>query len=194
MLVTEEFVFVHVPKTGGSFTRGILRKQSKVIDEFHKHAPYSDLPIEYRELPVVSVIRNPWDWYVSWYHFAVGQIRKRGPRPQGGLWKGAGDLVRGVEFEEALTRACDFRDGDLYSYGVRTTIPLDHPRLTLLRFEDLRNELIDYTHDDLHDLIRSRPASKASEHAPYRDYYSPRLRKLVRRRCAWLCEEFGYRF
>ena len=37
------------------------------------HYPYHMLPAEYAELPVVGMVRNPWDWYVSWYAFNTRQ-------------------------------------------------------------------------------------------------------------------------
>jgi len=33
------------------------------------HFPFADIPAEALELPVVGFVRNPWDWYVSWYAF-----------------------------------------------------------------------------------------------------------------------------
>lgn len=33
------------------------------------HYPYHMLPTEYANLPVVGMVRNPWDWYISWYAF-----------------------------------------------------------------------------------------------------------------------------
>ena len=37
--------------------------------EIGYHLPVAHLPSEARSLPVIGVIRNPWDWYVSWYAF-----------------------------------------------------------------------------------------------------------------------------
>ena len=33
------------------------------------HFPHSVVPGQYAQLPVVGFVRNPWDWYVSWYAF-----------------------------------------------------------------------------------------------------------------------------
>ncbi|HKJ19760.1 MAG TPA: hypothetical protein VJ993_03775, partial [Woeseiaceae bacterium] len=33
------------------------------------HFPCADIPAEALERPVVGFVRNPWDWYVSWYAF-----------------------------------------------------------------------------------------------------------------------------
>ena len=73
MLVTEQFVFVHVPKTGGSFVRTLIRTHMRVVAEYTDHASYDKLPPEFADLPVLRVVRNPWDWYVSHYHYAQVQ-------------------------------------------------------------------------------------------------------------------------
>ncbi len=37
--------------------------------EIGYHLPVAHLPSQAKSLPVIGVIRNPWDWYVSWYAF-----------------------------------------------------------------------------------------------------------------------------
>jgi hypothetical protein len=45
------------------------------------HFPCADIPAEASDLPVVGIVRNPWDWYVSWYAF------NNGPRMRSPLFK-----------------------------------------------------------------------------------------------------------
>ncbi|MCB0482861.1 MAG: sulfotransferase family 2 domain-containing protein [Flavobacteriales bacterium] len=100
MNITNSFVFIHMPKTGGTFVSSVLRKlhhtgrlhdvmlrkesmlfakykllkliKGKQIDylEFNKHGTCREIPVEYRNLPILSCIRNPFDWYVSNYKYA----------------------------------------------------------------------------------------------------------------------------
>lgn len=113
MIITDRFVFVHLPKTGGTFVEGVLesihrargdrvvecrwRKPSRLrglvgqvgrklglgrtrpgtfIKLLHPrdgvyshHGPVSRIPPEHAGKPVLSVLRNPYDWYVSQYEF-----------------------------------------------------------------------------------------------------------------------------
>ena len=102
MVITKDFVFIHMPKTGGTFVKEMLRKvylgyryRSDESDFtfkdkcFHlrmrflrklslspwvdtigdKHGRCTDIPLEYKSLPILSCIRNPFDWYVSSYEF-----------------------------------------------------------------------------------------------------------------------------
>jgi len=68
MLVTPHFVFIHIPKTGGRFCRRhIVEFACPVLHRGKLHEPASRMPNQYRKLPIIAFVRNPWDWYVSWY-------------------------------------------------------------------------------------------------------------------------------
>ena len=52
MLVTEDLVFLHIPKTGGTFIQTVLGKHLRVLDHESvlddrtwSHTPYSSLPL-----------------------------------------------------------------------------------------------------------------------------------------------------
>ncbi len=104
MVVTQKFIYIHLPKTGGTFVTTVLdrlhrrvrpaRSQSAriqrviratvrrsvarrerpqeygpILDLEPKHGTCHDIPSEFRHLPILSTIRNPYDWYVSQYEF-----------------------------------------------------------------------------------------------------------------------------
>jgi hypothetical protein len=68
MIVTDKFVFVHLPRTGGTFVTDVIMKFFPSAHEIGYHLPRSLLPKEYTHLPVLGTVRNPWDFYVSWYY------------------------------------------------------------------------------------------------------------------------------
>jgi hypothetical protein len=67
MIVTDKFVFVHLPRTGGTFVSEVIRKFFPSAHEIGYHLPRAALPTEYSHLPVLGGIRNPWEFYPSWY-------------------------------------------------------------------------------------------------------------------------------
>jgi hypothetical protein len=95
MIVTDKFVFLHYPKTGGSFVAHVLKKIHRRIRyrklfinvptcrelllpnvkrihgayRYNQHGTYEQIPEEYKALPIISCIRNPFDRYVSTYEF-----------------------------------------------------------------------------------------------------------------------------
>jgi hypothetical protein len=99
MVITDRFVFIHVPKTGGTFVTHALerlhgvapaagpagravrirrlleriigrgRRYGKLSNIEPKHGTCDDIPAEHRGKRILSVVRNPYDWYVSQYEF-----------------------------------------------------------------------------------------------------------------------------
>jgi hypothetical protein len=94
MIVTPKFVFIHVPKTGGTFVQSALNKiygskfyqpisedpfnelskrlklwEAPIAHQLIKHAPCNQIPSQYSDLPIISCIRNPFEWYVSNYKY-----------------------------------------------------------------------------------------------------------------------------
>jgi hypothetical protein len=168
VLVTNSFVFLHIPRTGGTFIEKVVPKHLRVVDiKIGKHAPHSSLPARWREVPAFCVIRNPWDWYVSWFAWWMQWGREYGdrlrlPHPperagvveqRKAVWH---DVLRSGEadFKEAVARFCTggFADthlvgrngtDDLYSAYVKTITDgaLDRPDFTVLRFEQLNRNL-----------------------------------------------------
>lgn len=68
MLVTDKFVFLHLPRAGGNFVYEVVTKFFPSAREIGYHLPRRLLPKEYSHLPVLGTVRNPWEFYVSWYH------------------------------------------------------------------------------------------------------------------------------
>jgi hypothetical protein len=222
MLVTDSFVFLHVPKTAGTFIKTVIRAHLPVIDRrVAMHAPYDSLPRQWRHLPGFYVVRNPWDWYVSWFHWTMELGRRRAERGQGlrdgsekkAVWENL--LLSGqVDFREAVHRACtsDFdhplsplmrQEGiDFYSAHVKTITGsvLDRPDYTALKFERLKRPLLRFLRahaevsPSLVAAVHDDPPERPSEHGDYRAYYDDELRALVGDKTRWLCERFDYKF
>lgn len=69
MIATETFLFLHLHKSGGTFINHAILNFMPAAKRLGYHLPYAYLPQGYDHLPVVGVIRNPWDYYISFYHF-----------------------------------------------------------------------------------------------------------------------------
>ena len=66
MLATNEFVFLHMFRTGGTSINSSFK--GKMVGY---HRPRSLIPKEYAHLPIVGNVRNPFDWYVDIYYHAL---------------------------------------------------------------------------------------------------------------------------
>jgi len=90
MILTNDFVFIHQPKTGGTFVTEVLARLYEPVRErgmvnrwlrslrpggkkrmrnVLKHGTCNEIPIGYRHKPILGTVRNPYDRYVSQYEF-----------------------------------------------------------------------------------------------------------------------------
>ena len=83
IVVKDAFVYIHHPKTGGTFVTEMLRKVASENNGFSiqelpglKHSGISKIPEEFRGLPVVINVRNVFEHYVSRYKFEWWARRK----------------------------------------------------------------------------------------------------------------------
>ena len=74
MVITDDFVYIHMPKTGGTFVETALRTAIKDRGEPYlrgarKHGTAADIPGEHDDKPIVTNVRSPYDHLVSHYEF-----------------------------------------------------------------------------------------------------------------------------
>jgi hypothetical protein len=85
VILTESFVYLHIPKTGGTFVEAALgqvlkprcRTYTDTSETEHRgrygvpdqHERLCDVPAEFRDRPLLVSVRNPYDHHVSLYEF-----------------------------------------------------------------------------------------------------------------------------
>lgn len=193
MIVTNQFVFLHNLRTGGTFFRYVLRDNGVKFRRFEKkHMEWKDLtePRDKRK-PVIIFVRNPWDWYVSLYSFEQQVIPGQNAWAQGTFE----EVVRGSRMPEGRGLATPQSYFETFIAG----IPED--QLHVGRYENLREDshrILDEVGCDNLDRVKRRiltsPPVNAAIHAPYQNYYTPELRDYVAERNSRLIDRFGYRF
>jgi hypothetical protein len=74
MIIHPKFVFIHNPHTGGAFVRkaleglgGSFSKKASFMILTDWHKPIEILPKRYWNKLKFGVIRNPWEWYASFF-------------------------------------------------------------------------------------------------------------------------------
>jgi tetratricopeptide (TPR) repeat protein len=66
-------------KTGGQSINHIIEQCLPSFRQIGYHYPYHLLPPECSGLPIVGMVRNPWDWYISWYAFNIRKTTSTNP-------------------------------------------------------------------------------------------------------------------
>jgi hypothetical protein len=70
MIISDQFVFIHNPHTGGAFVKTLLKLAFPTahFDELTAwHEPIQNLDKKHWHKLKFGAIRNPWEWYVSFY-------------------------------------------------------------------------------------------------------------------------------
>lgn len=98
MLITNAFVYIHFPKTGGSFVTNVLKRlYGASVFDVKKHGTCREIPVEHAHKPLVSTLRHPLSRLVSHYEFRYWQ---RHPRDDFSIWDAADVKARYPSYPE----------------------------------------------------------------------------------------------
>jgi hypothetical protein len=206
------FIFVHIPKTGGTaFTLAYegragaddiligdtpkARKRAgrwkgiKTAGRVWKHSTLADVvglvtPREIEEFQTVTLIRNPWDRAVSYYHWL---------RVQGFAHPAVG-LAKTHDFSGFLNHPQTVAAFRLWPYGayVRRADGSEKPSL-FIRLENYADEAGPVA-AHLGFRLSLPHANESDRVRDWRPYYSDQDAKLVGELCSEDIARFGYRF
>jgi hypothetical protein len=217
MVMTKYFVLIHVPRTGGQFIRKVcfenLPGEWFIRNALDAHTPYDKIARDFPDLPMFSAVRNPWDWYVSWYHY----LTQTDPQSRTGpMWMSAFDRGR-KDFRQTVFSACTGQSFDNPRTGpVMEQLDVDHytavytrivgsgvdaGRVEVGKFENLQRDFLAFL--DKHQVpigqafartLLKEPAFGSSKRGRYEQYYDDELRNLVGYKARQLVAQYGYEF
>jgi hypothetical protein len=217
MLITSDFLFLHVPRTGGRFLRTLcyehLPPERMIRNALSPHTGYDVVAHDFADLPMIAFVRNPWDWYVSWYHHLMQTTpeEQRGPQWESAFGRGRNS------FKQAVTIACTgdgfgkvqtvetMRERNIDHFSAmfwrRAGIGAEAGRVEIGRYENLGGDFMAFL--ERHDVPVPAEMSKALADAPrvgathreeYRSYYDDELRDLVAEKARGVIADHGYSF
>jgi len=102
-------VYVHIPKTGGTQTRAVLRQVGGARKVGAGHDSIRVVPYNVRRDSLcVATLRDPWTWYASWYEHSIAALGDEGRNRLAAWGNGAHDfesVLYGVTHPEDLPRS-----------------------------------------------------------------------------------------
>lgn len=193
-------VFVHIPKTGGTSIRKALSPytpSTRRYPRLGKHAKAAVLRAAtgnklWNELTSIAVVRNPWDWTVSTYHWWVQLALTQPALASKALEIKQLDSFRSFvlssHYKDYIThfRATDYIEWLIDSKG---DLIVDH----ILRMECLNEDWQSLmAHFDLgSDPL---PHENHSTHRDYRSYYDDDTAEVVAKKFKRSIDRFDYHF
>ncbi|HAV11938.1 MAG TPA: hypothetical protein DCX06_00370 [Opitutae bacterium] len=176
---TEQHVFIHIPKNGGTALVEALMPFNP-YKEVKKRRPNRDFVghLTYRETtPLMTtnftvryfcIIRNPWSRMVSLYHY----LKQTNPKVHGyhDLHK---PLKKGLRFDEFVSRIITdpenrFKAQIDYMTDAQGALAIDH----ILSLENLEADANCFLQEVGIDIAVEVPRSNTSKHTNYREYYT----------------------
>lgn len=198
MIITNEFIFIHLQKCAGTTIREFLMKTfPNHIRTRGEHVGVSKIPKEHRHKLIFGTIRHPLEWYVSFY----------ADQKEGTLFN---DLTH-CEFEEFLRR-CFFKEIRIlhnlnfpkirkegigiytecynYCYGGADFKPDIH----FIKVENLREGLIHLLKLNEHQIkiFDAMERWRTSEHRYYLEYYNQEMIDWIKAGDKKIIEKHNY--
>lgn len=196
---SHNFLFVATTKTGSTSIEEHLnpyRAQYEIthlVGSYNKHCP---LDIIHETFPFIenhfkfSIVRNPFDWVVSWYFY-----RKSNSIPGG---KNNPNCTDGVEFKEWLTNpeSTAYNEKGIGLSMSQLDIIQGNKKISMDfvgKYENIQQDF--NTICDKIGIPRQQlPHSNKSKHKHYTEYYDEETREIVAQKYAKDIEYFGYEF
>lgn len=205
MLVHDDFIFIFLQKTGTTFLEKFLLSIFPNCEKkFGKHDPVSKVVNIIKNRKVLGTVRNPWDWYVSWWsshRYATLALFPAIFIPENN--KDFNKFIKFIMTEDfGVSHGLDPRsllDQDIGVYTFRH----DHcfldgqgnNRLThVLHTENLKNDLVsalDLNKKNIDKLFKMDKVH-VSKHEHYRTYYNDESIELVAQKDRKIVETYGY--
>lgn len=216
MFVTNKFGFVHMPKTGGTWLTMMLHASAPAVWQARQHGTgHLAARLAPPGLRLWSVVRNPWDWYVSLFSFHQQQMASHTGSFTGNSknWsdhaKEWADVLRETDgsFKKVVTGIVEGKWLSYWWYSrlfQEITCDENGSKLCgqIARFEKLRTDCIRClawaTGAPVPALVSAKilhcDKFHTSKHAHYSTMYSPELARKVARADIGIVDEFGYKF
>lgn len=199
----KKFIFIHIPKTGGTSLRtsleaytdvgewrgftphGHARQKNKLITK-HGYAinAMKVLGNTYNKYFSFCIVRNPWDWLVSIYFFS--RIYRRDTKHQ---------IANSLLFPEFVEWFCD-QSPRIYPV-VGGQLPYISKNGSIIvnkvyKLENFKNVCKDISR--ILGIHISTNKLNSSKHRHYTEYYTQKTQKFVQKLFKKDIDKFGYRF
>jgi chondroitin 4-sulfotransferase 11 len=195
-----DIAFLHIPKTAGTSIEEWLNlnKGSRVYREFVLNPKLSSLSQQLvKPSFTFTVVRNPWDRMVSFYHWIKWLVLNDPQSLIARSWLYHNHSIDNwPEFDSWIQNLDSFAWFPTYltwfSPSAQQTEWIDQPIDLIVRFENLEADLA-----PVRDLLATSaplPHRRRSDHYPYKQYYTDETKQIIAQRFQQDIDLFKYTF
>lgn len=196
-----KFIFIHIPKTGGTSVEKIFDRKASVRNTRYKHSTLQDLE-KLRKVDnsyfKFSFVRNPWDMTVSMYYFLWHKDAKWPNR-----WRKKNKDLSCLSFKEWILHP-SFQGPTIRSIGIGKPFACDgkfsdwldsenHTMDFVGKFENFQQDF-NIVCDNIGIPRQTLPHENQSKHKHYIDYYDDETTEVVGSKYAEEIQKFNYKF
>lgn len=169
-------LFLHIPRTGGSSTKKVLRDNG--FEEWAVHADHKmaknrlgDMWGKYFKF---SIVRNPYSRMVSWFNY-LKHMSKLGRDSKGRKVLDPGDFKNFLLNHKRIYKGLDIDD---YSFQKQMVEFIGHDMDFIIRFENLQADF-DALCDKIEIPRTKLPVKKRTKAVDYKSHYNDYLKGVV---------------
>jgi len=126
MIISDRFVFLHLPKCATTFVSTLLEEMfSDARRKRPDHNSFTDIKPRDLGKTIFGTVRNPWDWYVSYYSYGKAKPVPRNTLHAGAMnagWVDGFDYWLGELFRAGLHGAEPRRIGNQIDTALMNTL------------------------------------------------------------------------
>ena len=181
-----KLIYIAIPKTGTTSTQSFLKKiisDNSIVVNYNKpnniglnkHSSaktISSIIENYSDYHSIAVIRNPYDWYVSWFTF-----RQRDGSEFSSKNMSFKEYLNKGPMKELLSWICDDNDNIIVD--------------SIIKYED---GIEDQMKNIISKTFSKNITSKKRKHKDYKIYYNDETKKIVENLQSKTLQKFGYKF
>ena len=190
--------FIHIPKTGGnSITTWMQQNFKSVVTKRQQHATKKEAEQRFGDLGwTFCVVRNPWDYMVSWYEFkkmlASSRIELLEKQPE--LQNNRKQKFNLEANRKSLTRLEQGFDWWVRQTGRDNQYHWAKNVDYIMKLENLNNDFSIVQEKLGCDIPLGHLNKTRTRHKKYQEYYTPELVDVVSKKYKADIEKFGYEF
>ena len=199
-----KFVFIHIPKTGGTSIELCFDPNADVRDTKYKHRTLRGLEKDgliIKDYFKFTFVRNPWDMTLSMYKYLWSSDK---PFPK--YWRTTHKRMKSFSFREWVTHP-SFQRPTLRAERIHLTSRSYNPPECISDWYTSKSYKIDYIgkfenlQEDFNTVCdkigiprQELPHENKTKHKHYTEYYDEETKQIVAEKYAKDIEYFGYEF